>query len=347
MSIRTSNAPQGLPRGIYYVADASDGYWRRRRRGRHVIVDGGGAPCTEPAVLERVEQMVIPPQWENVWICRDGQGHLQCTGRDQRGRKQYIYHADYVAYRQRAKFDKVIRFAERLPELRAHVAELLARKTWDHDRMLGLVVRMLDHTHLRIGSARYAAENDTYGLTTLRRKHLSQDGRRGLELAFQGKSGKFRQVTIKNRQLRKLIKQVADLPGYELFKYRDEEGRAQRLDSGDVNDFLHEVMGDCYSAKDFRTWGGTSLAVKEYHAARLEHEAGGGKGKLTTKLVRRVARELGNTVSVCREYYIHPDVLARAEARELPDHDWDEHEAEALELAPYEQYTLDLLQGNC
>ena len=332
-----------LPPSLQYVDDTYSGFKRVRRGKSFAIVDDRGQICKKRKVLARVESMVIPPQWSDVWICEHETGHLQCTGRDQRGRKQYIYHEDYVAYRQRAKFDKLVSFAERLPKLRTHVATLLTGTRWDHDRMLGLVVRLLDRTHLRIGSARYAAENDTYGLTTLRRKHLKDRSAKGLELAFQGKSGKFRRVTIKNRQLRKLVNEVAELPGYELFKYRDDDGSTKRLESSDVNNFLHKVMGDRYSAKDFRTWGGTSLAVKLYHEAVALHEAGGGKGKVETKLVKLVAKELGNTVSVCRQYYIHPTVLEMAAEAALPNHGWKDLPANSTDLAPFEEYTLEII----
>ena len=332
-----------LPRALRYVSDADDGYTREPSGEGFVLRRPGGGAVRDRDVLARVEALAIPPQWREVWVCAEPDGYLQCTGRDGRGRKQYIYHEEYVAYRQRAKFEKLVGFAEALPELREAVEAQLRRRTWDRERLLALTIRLLDRAHLRIGSARYEAENDTYGLTTLRRRHVDDDGD-ALRLCFTGKSGTFRRVTIRNRRLRRLVREVADLPGYRLFHYRDERGRPADLDSGDVNDYLHRHMGERYSAKDFRTWGGTSFAVRFYPEALAAHAEAGGRGRLATGLVRRVARELGNTVSVCREYYIHPAVLAAAAARELPGEAWPDDE-DATALAGYERFTLDLIRG--
>ena len=332
-----------LPPHLRHSSDADAG-WTLHRNGEEgfKLTDAEGAPCSDDETLARVEALVVPPQWSDVWVCRHRHGHVQCTGRDGRGRKQYIYHADYTAFRQAAKFRKLAGFARKLPELRGEVDRQLRRRTWDRERMLALVVRLLDRAHLRIGSARYEAENDTYGLTTLRRRHLEEEEGK-LQLCFSGKSGKFRQVTIKNRRLGKLVREVADLPGYRLFHYRDERGRPADLDSGDVNEYLHRHMGERYSAKDFRTWGGTSYAVRFYPDALAEQEKPGARGRLQTKVVKRVAQELGNTVTVCREYYIHPKILEAVEAGSLPREPWGEDSASA-ELAPYELEALRLIE---
>ena len=342
-SASAAAAQGGLPPSLRYVSDDVPGLRRVRVDGtppfRYLL--GGERVCRDREVLARVDALAVPPQWSEVWICDDPHGHLQCTGRDEKGRKQYIYHADYTAFRQEAKFAKLVGFAEALPLLRGEVARQLRRRTWDRERMLALVVRLLDKTHLRIGSARYAEENDTYGLTTLRRRHLD-DGHAALRLCFNAKSGKYRRVTIRNRRLARLVREVAELPGYELFRYRDEDGDPHTLDSREVNAYLREHLGDPYTAKDFRTWGGTSLAVKLYPRAAREH-AEDGRGKLETRLVRLVARELGNTVSVCREYYIHPAILELAGSQGLPDEPWPD-ESNAEDLAAYERYALQLIR---
>ena len=335
-----------LPAHLHYASDDMPGYGLTRRGDGVVLVDDDGRVVESAEAVARAEALVIPPQWTDVWVCADASGHVQCTGRDGRGRKQYIYHEEYSAYRQRSKFAKLASFAERLPALRAEVDRQLRRRTWDRERMLALTIRLLDRAHLRIGSPRYEAENATYGLTTLRRRHVrASEGESGpLQLCFSGKSGKYREVTIRNRQLARLVREVAALPGYRLFHYRDENGKPADLDSGDVNEYLHRHMGDRFSAKDFRTWGGTSYAVKFYPEALEAQAADGARGKLTTKLVRLVAAELGNTVTVCREYYIHPDVLAAAEAGTLPRGPWPDEE-DAAALTPYELATLEVIAG--
>lgn len=342
-SASAASPTDALPDDLVYVEPSTSGYTARRLKRGWGIYDEGGGRIQDAALLARVDALGIPPQWREVWVCADPAGHLQCTGRDAKDRKQYIYHAEYVAFRQNAKFRKLVGFAERLPAARREVARQLRRRTWDRERMLALMFRLLDRTHLRIGNDRYSAENETYGLTTLRRRHVRQDEGRDLRISFTGKSGKLRRVTVKNRQLRRLVREVSELPGYRLFTYRDERGKARELDSGDLNDYLHDLMGDRFSAKDFRTWGGTSDAVRLYPAAVEEHERAG-RGKLVTRLVRLVAKELGNTVSVCRSYYIHPEVLAGAERGGLPSETWEPH-PRAEELAPYEAYTLEFLRG--
>jgi len=335
-----SDAILDLPAALRYASDEEPGYTRVKRKEQHVICEQDGSLCTDESVLERVEAMVIPPQWSEIWVCRDKNGHLQCTGRDGRRRKQYIYHPEYVAYRQNSKFKKLVAFVEALPNLREHVEQQLRRRNWDRDKMLALMLRMLDVQHLRIGSERYEAENGTYGLTTLRRRHIEDEDR--LRLCFSAKSGKFRRVTVKNRRLRKLVREVSDLPGYRLFTYEGDDRKRHSLSSADLNECIRELMGEQFTAKDFRTWAGTSLCVRHYPEVRrewLERK----KGKLTTSLVRRVAKDLGNTVSVCREYYIHPNVLHAAREEELPNQQWSGKKDIKLGLADYEQATLELI----
>ena len=331
-----------LPDGLVAVSDDADGYVFADADRKRLCDAVTGHACDEAEVRARIAEYVIPPKWTDVWIARDPKAYLQVTGRDAKGRKQYIYHPDYVAYRQGLKFGKLIRFAERLPPLREEVARQLRRRKWDRERMLALMVHLLDQTKLRIGNERYLARNKTYGLTTLRRKHLKrQPG--GLALDFKGKSNKFRHVAVEDKRLRRLLREVSDLPGYRLFAYQTSDGRREELDSGDVNDYLRRHLGEAFSAKDFRTWGGTSLAVKFFPEIVAECAARG-KGKPHKRVVKAVAKALGNTVAVCREYYIHPGVLAAAEAGELPTEPWASAE-EAEALADYERYALDLIRA--
>ncbi len=332
-----------LPEGIIEVAEEHGGYVFSDAAREKLCCSLTGEPCSDEVVWQRIKAHVIPPQWQQVWVAREPNAHLQVTGRDAKGRKQYIYHADFVAYRQSLKFSKMVEFATGLPDLRKEIAHQLRRRTWDKERMLALMVHLLDQTKLRVGNERYLAQNQTYGLTTLRRKHLKrQPG--GLALDFKGKSNKFRHVSVENKQLRKLLQLVSELPGHRLFNYKTSQGKTAALESGDVNAYLHEHLGAAFSAKDFRTWGGTSLAVKFYPEIVAEVEATG-NGKADKRMVKAVAKALGNTVSVCREYYIHPLVLAKAEAGELPSAPW-EAVAPVDELADYERYTLDLIKGS-
>lgn len=332
-----------LPDGLVDNGADTDGYVFSDGNRRRLCDALSGEVCdSEAEVAARIAEYVIPPKWTDVWIARDPRAYLQVTGRDRKGRKQYIYHPDYVAFRQRRKFARLVGFAERLPALRVEVDRQLRRRTWDRQRMLALMVHLLDQTKLRIGNERYMARNKTYGLTTLRRKHLKrQPG--GLALDFKGKSNKFRHVAVEDKRLRRLLKEVSDRPGYRLFSYETSDGARETLHSDDVNEYLREHLGEGYSAKDFRTWGGTSLAVKFFPEVAAEVEARG-KRKPHKRIVKAVARALGNTVAVCREYYIHPAVIEAAEANELPRAPWSEA-CELGRLGDYEAYTVSLIGG--
>ncbi len=335
-----AHATQQLPPELQFVSDEKGGFRFSDDTREKLCCAETGHVCIDEEVLARIEAHVIPPKWRKVWVAREPTAHLQVTGRDAKGRKQYIYHEAYVAHRQELKFGKMLEFAAGLPGLRKEIAHQLRRRTWDKERMLALMVHLLDQTKLRVGNERYLAQNQTYGLTTLRRKHLKrQPG--GLALDFKGKSNKFRHVSVENKKLRRLLKQVSELPGHRLFNYKTSAGKTATLESGDVNDYLHQHLGAAFSAKDFRTWGGTSLAVKFYPEVAAE-VAATGKGKADKRVVKAVAKALGNTVSVCREYYIHPLVLAKAEAGTLPLVPWSTV-ASIDELADYERYTLEAI----
>lgn len=295
---------------LRYVNDEEPGY-RRKRCGRgFVYFDPNGQKVDKEELSERLEALAIPPGWENVWICASLNGHLQVTGYDEKGRKQYIYHPDWVAFRNANKFSKMVQFGKKLPLIRKKVQEGLRKKEWVKEKVLALVVSVLDESFIRIGNQAYLDENSTYGLTTLRRKHLELTGKEAV-FRYKAKSGKEREVSIENKKLVGYIKECSELPGYELFRYKNGTG-SQRVDSEDVNEYLQEIAGEEFSSKDFRTWGGTVTAVEEFEDALKETEENPRK-KLLTALVQRVADRLGNTPSVCREYYIHPAILLAAE----------------------------------
>lgn len=316
---------------LIHVDDDSPG-WTRVRYGRGFSYrDESGRCIKDRKIRRRLQSLGIPPAWTQVWICPQDNGYLQVTGRDEKGRKQYIYHPDWVSLRQRHKFAKMQTFAERLPAIRQRVASDLEHRNWDRQRVLALAVAVLDETGIRIGNRQYAARNGTYGLTTLRRKHLDVD-RKGIHFSYKGKSGKYRQVDIENRQLGKLIKAINELPGYEVFRYRGEDGRRHPIDSADVNEYIRDIAGEEFSSKDFRTWAATAAAV-EFYPLACEDIQEHPRRKLENAVVKRVANHIGNTMAVCRQYYIHPAVLEAISAEELPALDT----VTAAELARFEQ----------
>lgn len=295
---------------LVYVTDEERGY-RRKKWGRgHIYYGPKGDKIDKNEITDRLERLVIPPNWKDVWISVKANGHLQATGFDEKGRKQYLYHPDWQAYRNANKFNKLISFAKMLPQIRERVQKDLKQESWSKLRVQALVVRVLDESFIRIGNKSYLQENNTYGLTTLRRKHL-QVHEDEVVLNYQAKSGKQREVIIEQKELVKLIKECSELPGYEIFRYQ-EGGKGKAIDSEDVNEYLRKIAGEEFSSKDFRTWGGTVTAIEEFKAARKEVDDNIRK-ELVPTLVNRVAERLGNTAAVCREYYIHPAVLEAAE----------------------------------
>lgn len=303
---------------LVYTSDTQPGY-RRLRWGRGFSYRDANNQVLPKDERTRIEALVIPPAWENVWICQLKNGHLQCTGRDPAGRKQYRYHPDWMAFRQASKFVKMRAFARALPRIRLQLHEDIHRPTWDKARVLALAVSVLDNVYLRIGNRQYAQRNATYGLTTLRRRHLDFDEAGDLHFNYKAKSNKYRDVEVDDEELVRLIRECAELPGYEVFRYRTGARTYETIDSHDVNEYIRQISGGDFSAKDFRTWAGTASAVEYFEDAR--QEVAGTRKNLETELVRRVAAELGNTVSVCREYYIHPAVLRAVAEERVPSLD--------------------------
>lgn len=255
----------------------------------------------------RIESLAIPPAWENVWICPSPRGHLQATGRDARGRKQYRYHPQWIELRSELKYERLLRFGRILPEVRRRTDADLAKHGLVRGRVLALVVRLLERSLIRIGSPEYVRENHSYGLTTLRRRHVAVSGSR-LYFAFRGKSGQEHEITIADRRLARLVRRLLEIPGQTLFYYLDEEDRPQSIESEDVNNYLAEITGDDFTAKDFRTWRGTVLAATALLSLGPAATERAAKRNITAA-VKETAHVLGNRPAVCRRYYIHPAVL--------------------------------------
>lgn len=281
---------------------------KRKRHGRGFqYYDEHSGKIKQPVLLRRLKALVIPPMWSDVNICRWHDGHIQATGRDQKGRKQYIYHSEWERLRQGEKFAKLALFGQQLPKIRSRCLHALKQPDWPKNKVLGLMLLILDQTGIRIGNSHYTKQNASYGLSTLRRKHFSVAGKE-LIFTYQGKSHQQRQVTIDDTALIKHIRQVAEQPGYDIFRYQDAQSKWQDIDSCEVNDYLRALAGDNYSCKDFRTWVASRLAVEHYPRALIEIGQNP-RRKLTNVLLRFVADELGNTPSVCKDYYIHPQIM--------------------------------------
>lgn len=299
-----------MPRLIYISAD-DPGYYRKGRGKGFEYFERGGKKLSDKSELKRISDLRIPPAWNDVWVCKDPDGHLQATGIDARGRKQYLYHEEWTKQSQLSKFDRMASFARALPEIRKKIQSNLRKEGWPREKVISLVINILDQTGLRIGNKEYELENGTFGLTTLKRKHLKVNGN-AISFQFKAKGGIYRNTQIKGRKLTRLIRECSDLPGQEVFQFLDEEGKPHPIFSHDVNNYLQEITGGDYTAKDFRTWGGTVGAIELLPEAIAELEASP-KRNLATSLVRKVADKLGNTVTVCRTYYIHPAILISAE----------------------------------
>jgi DNA topoisomerase I len=291
---------------LRYVSDARPGLQRIRHRRSFRYIGTDGEPVSDLATLRRIRSLAIPPAWTEVWICPVAHGHIQAVGRDARGRKQYRYHARWRAVRDEAKFDRVIQFGCALPAIRERVEKDLALPGLPREKVLASVVRLLETSLIRIGNVEYARENRSYGLTTLRTRHVTVEGAR-LRFEFRGKGGKRHTVDVSDRRLAAVVRRCQDLPGHELFQYLDEDGQRQAIDSADVNDYVREIAGEEFTAKDFRTWGGTVLAALALAAP--DPEESDAKRRLTAAVVA-VAARLGNTPTICRKCYIHPDVVA-------------------------------------
>ncbi|PZN98955.1 MAG: DNA topoisomerase [Alphaproteobacteria bacterium] len=305
-----------VPKGLTYCSDDRVGFSRRRTATAFAYRDTKGLPIRDKAVIGRINALAIPPAWTDVWICPRASGHIQATGRDVKGRKQYRYHGDWSSHASTNKFDRLPAFARALPKLQARIDADMAIKGPSKEKVLATAVRLLEITLIRVGNAVYARQNRSYGLTTLHKRHLEVDGT-GLTFAFKGKSGVEHSVSVRDRRLATVVKGLRDLPGQQLFKYRNADGELVPVTSDDVNTYIREAMGDQFSAKDFRTWAGTVSAARALRDMEPPTSPTDAKRKIAV-CVKAVSGLLGNTPTVCRSSYVHPAVFDLYETGAMP-----------------------------
>ncbi|XVN19446.1 DNA topoisomerase IB [Pseudomonas corrugata] len=301
-----TSPPEALPADLHYVDDTSPGITRKKLRGKFCYFDPQGQRITDAAQIQRINALAVPPAYTDVWICTDPLGHLQATGRDARGRKQYRYHARWREVRDADKYSRMLEFGRTLPRLRKRLETILATPGFSRDKVMATVITLLDVTLIRVGNSQYARENRSYGLTTLRSKHVEINGS-AIAFQFGGKSGVEHQITVKDRRLARIIKRCQEMPGQNLFQYLDENGERHAISSSDINAYLKTLTGAEFTAKDYRTWAGSAAALAGLRTLRWETETEAKKH--VAEMVRQVARQLGNTPTVCRKCYIHPAVL--------------------------------------
>jgi DNA topoisomerase-1 len=293
--------------GLRYGNDEQPGFTRRRAGRGFCYYDCGGQRISDEAILARIRALVLPPAWRQVWICPHPRGHLQATGRDDRGRKQYHYHDEWAEARGQEKFSRTLAFARALPAIRHAVENDMRGKPLARPTVLATIVRLLETTLIRIGNREYAEQNKSYGLTTMQNKHVEVNGAR-LQFDFPGKSGKRHVVAANDRRTARIIRSLQELPGQDLFQYLDDDGARQSVGSSDVNAYLRDISGEDFTAKDFRTWAGTVLAAWALSEFEKIDSATAARRNITAA-VKRVASQLGNTPAVCRSSYIHPEIL--------------------------------------
>lgn len=332
---------------LVYVSDNDDGI-ERKKRGKRFNYFLKNEPVKDDEILLRIKHLVIPPAWENVWICVQENGHLQATGLDIKSRKQYKYHSSWSLIRNRTKFYRMIDFGKALPNMRLRIEKDLSSKELNVNKVLAAAVSMMERTSIRVGNSFYEKEYKSYGLTTLKDRHVEFKKSKAI-FTFKGKKGVKQNVTLKNKRLIKVIKQCQDVPGKELFQYYDEEGSRHSIDSGMVNDYIKEISGADFTAKDFRTWSGTVhafLALKEIGCCDTEAET---KRRIVQAL-DEVSDYLGNTRTVCKKYYVHPVILNLFESHKLEKYiaELDEIEVDddKASLTPEETMVMKILESN-
>ena len=298
--------PDALPPDLHYVDDTQPGISRKKLRGKFCYFDPAGQRISDPDEIKRINALAVPPAYTDVWICSDPRGHLQATGRDARGRKQYRYHSRWREVRDADKYMRLRDFGLVLPRVRKQLEALLAAPGFSRDKVMATVITLLDATLIRIGNSQYARDNRSYGLTTLRSRHVEINGS-AILFQFRGKSGVEHQITVKDRRLARIIKRCQEIPGQNLFQYLDENGERHTVSSSDINNYLQTLTGADFTAKDYRTWAGSVLALAMLRKLRWEAESEAKRH--VVEMVKDVARQLGNTPAVCRKCYIHPAVL--------------------------------------
>src|SRR5438876_8008745 len=293
--------------GLEYVSDDRPGYARRAKNGEFEYLDTQGKTIRDEQRLLRIKRVAIPPAWTDVWICPSASGHIQATGRDARRRKQYRYHERWRELRDENKFGRLADFAKALPKIRQRVADDMRLPGLPREKVLATVVRLLERTFIRIGNAEYARENKSFGLTTMQGRHVTVKGAR-LRFRFRGKSGRQHEVDVTDGRIANIVSKCQDLPGQDLFQYVDHDGKVRDITSQDVNEYLREITGEDFSAKDFRTWAGTVLTAIALNAQEEFETPKQAKLNINTA-IKAVAKILGNTPAICRKCYIHPAVL--------------------------------------
>ncbi|QHW01408.1 DNA topoisomerase IB [Spirosoma endbachense] len=300
---------------LVYMNDTMPGISRRKTGDHFTYFDANGQIISDDETRERIHKLVLPPVWEHVWISPKANGHLQATGIDTKNRKQYRYHANWNKIRSETKFFRMAAFGEALPRLRARLDQDLAHRSLAREKVIAIALSVMEQTLIRIGNAAYEKEYGSYGLTTLKNRHVKAVGS-DVRFSFKGKKGIYHDITLHDRRLSRLVKACRDIPGKELFQYFDEAGNRHSIDSGMVNEYLHETMGDDFSAKDFRTWAGTVNALRlliELEPCESEKEL----KKNVNTVLDEVSLKLGNTRTVCRKHYVHPQILESYECRDL------------------------------
>lgn len=294
---------------LRYVLAGSKGYKRIKKGNKFIYLDTEGREIRSPEILSHIAGLVLPPAWTDVWICPYPNGHLQATGYDVAGRKQYRYHSRWSKLRNENKFDRIYAFGKKLPGLRRQILKDIRRKTLQREKVSAIALNVMNETFIRAGNTAYEKEYGSYGLTTLKNKHVDIKST-GAFFKFKGKKGVPQQIRLKNASLARLLKNVKELPGQELFQYYDESGEIRKLDSGDINNYLKENMGEAFTCKDFRTWAGCMVALQ----LMAENGADAAADKKTAvAIIDGVAEKLGNTRAICRKYYIHPILLTAYE----------------------------------
>ncbi|WP_462383669.1 DNA topoisomerase IB [Pseudomonas sp. Marseille-QA0892] len=296
-----------LPPDLEYVDDSQPGYTRRTLRGKFVYFDLDGKRIADDAVIQRLNKLAVPPAYTDVWLCPNPNGHLQATGRDAKGRKQYRYHPRWREVRDSNKYERMLEFAHALPRLREKVDAHLMQRSMGREKVLATVVALLESTLIRVGNTQYAKANKSYGLTTLRNRHVEVRGK-SIHFHFRGKSGVEHEITLKNPRLAKIVRRCREIPGQQLFQYLDDGGQRHTVTSSDINEYLQELTGADFTAKDYRTWAGSVLTLALLRGEICEPESHA--KKRIVEVVKDVSQRLGNTPAVCRNCYIHPEVLA-------------------------------------
>ncbi|HEY9533038.1 MAG TPA: DNA topoisomerase IB [Mucilaginibacter sp.] len=330
--------------GLRYVADSTPGYSRKESGSGWAYIDPDGKAVKDKELIHRFNKLVIPPAYTNVWISPYENGHLQFTGTDAAGRKQYRYHAGWNRIRNQSKYHRLQSFAAHLPAIREQVDRDLARRDLDHEKVVALVVRLMELTSIRVGNESYKKLYGSFGLTTLQDRHVKIEGT-NLKFEFKGKKGVFHKVALQSRKLARLVKQCRDIPGKELFQFYDHEGKRCSIGSGDINTYLKNITGEDFTAKDFRTWAGSVSALYAFKEAG-EFETVAECKKKIVSVLDEVAINLGNTRTVCKKYYVHPTIIKSYEEGRLFSYikELDEDkDVKAAELSVAEKALLEIL----